>query len=52
MGSFIPYLTLHMREIGLSMEEIAVIYAVIPFAAVIGPSLSGIRYEQELPRVF
>lgn len=39
--SFLPYLTLHMREIGLKIEEIAIIYAVLPVASILGPTISG-----------
>ncbi|OWA51622.1 hypothetical protein BV898_16095 [Hypsibius exemplaris] len=41
MGALYPFLTLHMRTIGLSWTEIAVISAVVPFVSCIGPPLGG-----------
>ena len=38
---FFPYLTLQMVQTGLTIEEIAVIYAVLPFAACIAPPVAG-----------
>ena len=39
--SFLPYLTLHMQQLGMTMEEIAVIYAVLPLASLLGPPIMG-----------
>jgi len=36
-----PYLVIHMRSLGLSTEEIAVVNGVIPAADVVGPPLAG-----------
>ena len=39
--AFIPYVTLHMQQVGLSNEEIALIYAILPLPSIIGPLISG-----------
>ncbi|XP_047496052.1 major facilitator superfamily domain-containing protein 6-A-like isoform X1 [Penaeus chinensis] len=39
---FLPYLTLHMQTLGITVKEIAVIYAFLPIASLLGPPLSGI----------
>ncbi|PSN42174.1 hypothetical protein C0J52_09851 [Blattella germanica] len=36
-----PYLTIHMRELGINVEETAIMSAVIPFVAIIMPPLAG-----------
>ena len=36
-----PYLTIHMRELGISVEETAVMNAVTPVIAIIMPPLAG-----------
>ena len=36
-----PYLVIHMRSLGLSTEEVAVVNGVIPAADMIGPPLAG-----------
>merc|ERR1719447_1567524 len=36
-----PYLVIHMRSLGLSTEEVAVVNGVIPGADMIGPPLAG-----------
>merc|ERR1719483_895846 len=36
-----PYLVIHMRSLGLSVEEVAVVNCVIPVADIIGPPLAG-----------
>ena len=38
---YLPYLTLHMVQVGLNIEEIAIIYSVLPFATSIVPPLAG-----------
>eukprot|EP00092_Neocalanus_flemingeri_P040495 GFUD01044100.1.p1 GENE.GFUD01044100.1~~GFUD01044100.1.p1 ORF type:complete len:708 (+),score=166.26 GFUD01044100.1:153-2276(+) len=37
-----PYLVIHMRSLGLSVEEVAVVNGVIPVADIIGPPLAGL----------
>ncbi|OWA55260.1 hypothetical protein BV898_19646 [Hypsibius exemplaris] len=41
MAALYPYLTLHMRSIGLTFVEIGVIYAILPFVSAIGPAIGG-----------
>ncbi|XP_042878928.1 major facilitator superfamily domain-containing protein 6-like [Penaeus japonicus] len=40
--AFLPYLTLHMQTLGITVKEIAVIYAFLPIASLLGPPISGI----------
>ncbi|XP_076032651.1 uncharacterized protein LOC143020290 isoform X1 [Oratosquilla oratoria] len=42
MIAFLPFLTLHMKQLGLTVREIAVIYAILPMASIIGPPISGL----------
>ena len=39
--SILPYLTIHMKDIGLSINDIALIYAVLPFTIFIAPPAIG-----------
>ncbi|KAK7068369.1 hypothetical protein SK128_017573, partial [Halocaridina rubra] len=41
-NAILPYLTLHMRELGLSMQQIGIIYAFLPIVSILGPPLSGL----------
>jgi len=36
-----PYLVIHMRSLGLSVEEVAIVNGVIPAADMIGPPMAG-----------
>ena len=36
-----PYYTVHMQQLGLTVREIAIIYAFLPISAIIGPIASG-----------
>ena len=36
-----PYLVIHMRSLGLNVEEVALVNGVIPVADIIGPPLAG-----------
>lgn len=36
-----PYLTIHMRELGISVEETAIMSAVTPAVAILMPPLAG-----------
>lgn len=38
---FMPYITLHMIQIGITIEEVAIIYLILPFASCIGPPIAG-----------
>ncbi|GAB6027936.1 hypothetical protein CHUAL_002147 [Chamberlinius hualienensis] len=37
----LPYLTVHMRQIGISVEETAIIHSIIPISAFSGPPVAG-----------
>jgi len=39
--TFLPYLTIHMKDIGISDIDIALIYTVLPFTVFIAPPLVG-----------
>ncbi|CAG0914709.1 unnamed protein product [Notodromas monacha] len=41
MAALLPYLTIHMQALGLTIEEIAVIYAVLPFTSFLGAPITG-----------
>ncbi|XP_018006678.1 uncharacterized protein LOC108664575 [Hyalella azteca] len=41
MFTTVPFFTLHMRQVGLNVKEVAVIYSVLPLSAIIGPIISG-----------
>ncbi|CAG0887735.1 unnamed protein product [Darwinula stevensoni] len=41
MASLLPYLTIHMKQLGMSYEQIAIIYAVLPFTSFLGPPITG-----------
>jgi len=36
-----PYLVLHMRSLGLNVEEVALVNTVVPAADILGPALAG-----------
>ncbi|CAH1160196.1 unnamed protein product [Phaedon cochleariae] len=40
-SSLIPYLTIHMQSIGLSMEQVGIIYLALPFTTFISPAATG-----------
>lgn len=40
-SSLIPYLTIHMQSIGLSVEEIAIVYLALPLTTFLAPPVSG-----------
>ncbi|XP_072377023.1 major facilitator superfamily domain-containing protein 6-like [Diabrotica undecimpunctata] len=40
-SSLVPYLTIHMQSIGLSMEQIAIIYLCLPFTTFLAPPATG-----------
>ena len=40
----LPYITLHMRQVGITIEEVGIIYAVLPFASCLGPPTAGEYY--------
>ncbi|KAJ8926921.1 hypothetical protein NQ314_020773 [Rhamnusium bicolor] len=40
-SSLVPYLTIHMQSIGLTMEQIALIYLSLPFTTFLAPPVTG-----------
>ncbi|KAK7067024.1 hypothetical protein SK128_018617 [Halocaridina rubra] len=40
--AFVPYLVLHMQQLGITLEEIAIMYAVLPIASLLGPPITGL----------
>ncbi|CAG9859820.1 unnamed protein product [Phyllotreta striolata] len=45
-SSLVPYLTIHMQSIGLTMEQIAIIYLLLPFTTFIAPPITGILVDK------
>uniref|UniRef100_A0A1A9UH69 Major facilitator superfamily associated domain-containing protein n=1 Tax=Glossina austeni TaxID=7395 RepID=A0A1A9UH69_GLOAU len=41
-SSLLPYLTIHMQSIGLTVEEIAIIYLALPFTTFLSPPITAI----------
>ncbi|KAJ8683434.1 hypothetical protein QAD02_019226 [Eretmocerus hayati] len=41
-----PYLTLHMRELGINVEETAIMSAITPFVAIIMPPIAGLLADR------
>ncbi|KAF2354077.1 Major facilitator superfamily associated domain [Trinorchestia longiramus] len=39
--AFLPYVTLHMKQIGLTNEEVALTYAILPVSSILGPLIGG-----------
>src|SRR5882724_1680950 len=37
----LPYMTIHMRQLGITVEETAFVYTVLPVSQVIGPPIAG-----------
>ncbi len=44
--SILPYLTIHMSDIGIKVEHIAIMYAVLPFAIFMAPPLVGFMADK------
>uniref|UniRef100_A0A6A7FZK2 Major facilitator superfamily domain-containing protein 6-A-like n=2 Tax=Hirondellea gigas TaxID=1518452 RepID=A0A6A7FZK2_9CRUS len=40
--AFLPYITLHMKQVGLTNEEIALTYAILPVSSILGPLIGGV----------
>jgi MFS family permease len=41
IGVLLPYMTIHMKSLGITVEEIGIIYGIVPFAAILAPSAMG-----------
>ena len=39
--SILPYLTIHMTDIGITVDQVALIYAVLPFTIFVTPAAVG-----------
>ncbi|CAB0019753.1 unnamed protein product [Nesidiocoris tenuis] len=46
-ASLIPFLTIHMQSIGLTVEEIAIIYLALPLTTFLSPPITGIEIEPD-----
>lgn len=45
-SSLMPYLTVHMQSIGLTIEEIALIYLALPFTTFLAPPVTGFLVDK------
>lgn len=45
-SSLMPYLTIHMRSIGLTIEQIALIYLALPFTTFLSPPVTGFLVDK------
>lgn len=45
-SSLMPYLTIHMQSIGLTIEEIALIYLALPFTTFLAPPITGFLVDK------
>lgn len=41
-----PYLTIHMRELGINVEETAIMSAVTPVISIVMPPLAGMLADK------
>merc|ERR1711997_1110057 len=44
--SILPYLTIHMKDIGIKVEHIALMYAILPFTIFLAPPLVGFMADK------
>lgn len=40
-ASLLPFLTIHMQSIGLTVEEIAIVYLALPLTTFLSPPVTG-----------
>lgn len=45
-SSLLPYLTIHMQSIGITVEEIAIIYLALPFTTFLSPPITGFLVDK------
>lgn len=45
-SSLLPYLTIHMQSIGITVEEIAIIYLALPFTTFLAPPITGFLVDK------
>jgi MFS_1 like family len=48
VASLLPYLTIHMQSIGLTVEEISIIYLALPFTTFLSPPLTGEKKREKM----
>ena len=41
-----PYISLHMRSLGFSMEDASIVNSIIPVADILGPPLAGVLADK------
>ena len=41
IGVLLPYMTIHMKSLGISVEETAIIYGVFPLFTIFAPYIMG-----------
>ncbi|XP_076032426.1 major facilitator superfamily domain-containing protein 6-like [Oratosquilla oratoria] len=46
VAAYLPFLTLHMQSLGITVEEIAIIYAVLPVSSLLGPPIAGLLADR------
>ncbi|CAB3378367.1 Hypothetical predicted protein [Cloeon dipterum] len=46
VASLLPYLTIHMQSVGLTVEEISIIYLALPFTTFLSPPLTGFLVDK------
>ncbi|ENN74204.1 uncharacterized protein LOC109540938 [Dendroctonus ponderosae] len=45
-SSLVPYLTIHMQNIGLKMEDISIVYLALPLTTFLAPPLTGFLVDK------
>lgn len=45
-SSLLPYLTIHMQSVGLTIEEIGMIYLALPFTTFLAPPVTGFLVDK------
>ncbi|KAL1493310.1 hypothetical protein ABEB36_011388 [Hypothenemus hampei] len=45
-SSLVPYLTIHMQNIGLKMEDISIVYLALPLTTFLAPPITGILVDK------
>ena len=44
--ALLPYLTIHMKDIGMSIDYISVFYAILPFVTMLAPPAVGFMADK------
>lgn len=37
----LPYMTIHMKQLGITVKETAVVYTLLPVSQIVGPPIAG-----------